>query len=167
MRQSSLKVYVLKTNPEMVWSSRQSAELDGFKLKDLERFDSNTEYQRYCELLLLLRAGEIRDLVCHPKFTLSERFKLHYSPDFTYLRRFDMDRYTGTTPEKLLQYPEFAFVDNQLWERVAEDVKGVSRKKLTKGYAPVHLLHEKHTYIHAWFQELYPKYKFELYPPLD
>jgi hypothetical protein len=33
-------------------------------------FDSKKEARRYAELLMLMRAGEIRDLVCQPEFPL-------------------------------------------------------------------------------------------------
>ena len=34
------------------------------------RFDSKAEARRYRELCLLLKAGEIKDLQCHPKYPL-------------------------------------------------------------------------------------------------
>lgn len=33
--------------------------------------DSKREYQRYCELLLLERAGEIRDIFVHPRYPIT------------------------------------------------------------------------------------------------
>jgi hypothetical protein len=55
-------------------------------------FDSKAEYRRYCELLLLQRAGEITDLQIHPTFTLLDgciwngrRFSaIKFTPDFQY-----------------------------------------------------------------------------------
>jgi len=61
-------------------------ELDGI------RFDSKKEARRYGELLMLMRGGEIRDLVCQPEFPLfTARYKggdVHqvgvYRADFRY-----------------------------------------------------------------------------------
>ncbi len=55
-------------------------------------FDSKGEANRYCELKLLERAGEISDLTLQPKFTLQESFKkgkkthraITYIADFRY-----------------------------------------------------------------------------------
>jgi len=55
-------------------------------------FDSGAEYRRYRELLLLQAAGEISEIVVHPKYILIEPFtykgKRHkaetYEPDFVY-----------------------------------------------------------------------------------
>ena len=71
-------------------------------------FDSVAEARRYGELCLLVLAGEIQELRCHPRYMLLEPFTdaagqkvraVHYTPDFDYL-----DARTG--------------------RRVAEDVKG-------------------------------------------
>ena len=56
-------------------------------------FDSKDEYQRYLELRLLEAAGEITELVIHPKFVLQEGFiyqgkkieSLKFTPDFEYV----------------------------------------------------------------------------------
>lgn len=57
--------------------------LDGFT------FDSGAERDRYCELKLLLRAGEIQSLEVHPKFDLTVNgTKIGiYKPDFRYLTK--------------------------------------------------------------------------------
>lgn len=56
-------------------------------------FDSQKEAVRYSELMLLLRAGEIRNLKLQPEFTLKESFKMpdgersgptRYRADFSY-----------------------------------------------------------------------------------
>lgn len=62
---------------------------DGFQ------FDSQMEYRRYCELKLLQRAGEIKDLHVHPKYKLLPKYysnsqhrnipAIIYTADFTYL----------------------------------------------------------------------------------
>lgn len=56
-------------------------------------FDSQREAERYCELMLMLRAGEIRELRLQPEFTLQEGFRtpsgekvraVKYIADFSY-----------------------------------------------------------------------------------
>ena len=74
-------------------------------------FDSGKECQRYKDLRLLEKAGEIYGLTVHPKFILQEGFMWHekkirpitYTADFKY---FEIDRYL------------------EPWNLVAEDVKG-------------------------------------------
>lgn len=64
----------------------KKVEYDGIK------FDSKREMQRYCELKLLERAGEIKNLQLQPKFVLQESFKkngkthraINYIADFMY-----------------------------------------------------------------------------------
>lgn len=57
-------------------------------------FDSIMEYERYKELKLLVKAGEISRLEVHPRYCLQESFvdadgvrwpAIHYSPDFQYV----------------------------------------------------------------------------------
>ena len=81
-------------------------------------FDSQKEAGRFWELLLLLKAGKIKDLKLQPEFTLQEAFKtpqgetvraIKYRADFSYLR------------------PIKEGVDTR-WERVVEDVKGYRTK---------------------------------------
>ena len=57
-------------------------------------FDSKREAERYCELKLFLKAGEIRDLVLQPRFLLQDEFfdknevkhkKIEYVADFMYI----------------------------------------------------------------------------------
>ena len=59
---------------------------------DGHRFDSKREAERYGELKLLERAGEIRDLELQPRFTLQDSFirkgkryrEIDYIADFVY-----------------------------------------------------------------------------------
>ena len=59
---------------------------------DMYVFDSIAESRRYKELVLLERAGQIRDLELQPKFLLQEGFKkngktyrpIYYVADFMY-----------------------------------------------------------------------------------
>lgn len=81
-------------------------------------FDSQKEAARYDALMLLLAAGEIKDLRLQPEFTLQEAFTtpdgervlaVRYRADFSYKRRVKEG------------------VDTR-WERVVEDVKGFRTK---------------------------------------
>ena len=65
----------------------RKAKADGYT------FDSQAEYTRYQQLLLLQRAGEIRALKVHPRYLLQESFvdatgkrwrAIHYEADFEY-----------------------------------------------------------------------------------
>lgn len=64
------------------------------------KFDSKAEARRYTELCLLLRAGEITHLKCHPKYPLmcsdiaicirnkhGVKRRVFYSADFEYMTR--------------------------------------------------------------------------------
>ena len=81
-------------------------------------FDSQKEAARYDALMLLLAAGEIKDLKLQPEFTLQEAFTtpqgervraVRYRADFSYRRRVKEGADTR-------------------WERVVEDVKGFRTK---------------------------------------
>ena len=82
-------------------------------------FDSQKEAARYDALMLLLAAGEIKDLKLQPEFTLQEAFTtpqgervraIKYRADFSYRRRVKEGADTR-------------------WERVVEDVKGFRTKE--------------------------------------
>lgn len=88
------------------------------------RFASRAEARRYDELMLMLKAGKIRDLRLQPQFTLQEAYTTpdgnrikatRYQADFSY------ERHNEDTPW-LLE-----------WERVVEDVKSKATK--TRVYA--------------------------------
>ena len=99
----------------------QPTTVDGIK------FDSKREAERYGELKLLERAGEIRDLVPHPRFALAvngfdgqDHHICLYTADFSYFELRTHGR-------------------SRRWERIVEDVKNpatarradyVLRKKL-------------------------------------
>lgn len=81
-------------------------------------FDSKKEAARYRALILLMDAGQIKDLKLQPEFTIQEAFKtpqgetvraIRYRADFSYLRRANEG-------------------SEETWERVVEDVKGVRTK---------------------------------------
>jgi len=82
-------------------------------------FDSQKEAVRYDQLMLMLCAGEIRDLKLQPEFTLQEAFTtslgervraIKYRADFSYRRAVKEG------------------VDTR-WEVVVEDVKGYKTKE--------------------------------------
>lgn len=88
----------------------------------LIRFQSKAEARRYDELMLLLKAGKIRDLKLQPQFTLMEAYTtpegkrvraIRYAADFSYERRI----------------PHMAMDE---WRLVVEDVK--SRVTKTRVY---------------------------------
>lgn len=63
------------------------------------RFDSRAEARRYDELMLLLKAGEIRNLKLQPEFTLSEAYTTpegkrvrasKYRADFSYEKKISL-----------------------------------------------------------------------------
>lgn len=81
------------------------------------KFDSQAEAKWYDELLLLLRAGQIRNLQLQKTYCLQEPFTgldgkrvlgVDYKADFDYERKTAPDRY-----------------GNVYWLHVTEDVKGV------------------------------------------
>ena len=67
------------------------------------RFDSQREARRYDELMLLLKAGDIRKLKLQPQYTLQESYvapdgerirAIRYVADFSYERRDERDEWT-------------------------------------------------------------------------
>lgn len=88
-------------------------------------FDSQREAERYCELMLMLRAGEIRELKLQPEFTLQEGFR---TPSGEKIRAV---KYIADFMYKTL-------IDGE-WRTVIEDAKGkrtkeyMIKKKLMEG----------------------------------
>ena len=84
---------------------------------DGETFDSKAEYQRWCELKLMQRAGEIIDLKRQVPFLVCEKWKIdgitsrdrYYIADFVYYEKYYSD-------DKSI-----------LWRQVVEDVKGYTK----------------------------------------
>lgn len=81
----------------------------GAKKKEIDGiiFDSQAEARRYCELMLLKRAGEIKNLVLQPEYLLQESFK-----------------YNGKTEKAIKYKADFAYID-KTDKSIVEDVKGV------------------------------------------
>lgn len=78
------------------------------KVVDGHTFDSKREAERYCDLKLFLRAGEIRNLVLQPRFLLQDKF---------------VDK-QGNKHRKIEYVADFFYID-KLGRNVVEDVKGV------------------------------------------
>lgn len=96
------------------------------------RFASQKEACRYDELILMQRAGKIRNLKLQPEFTLQEAFTtpegekvnaLRYRADFSYEKHV-------RNRDALIRYEDYGgrveYIDE--WEPVIEDVKGVRTK---------------------------------------
>lgn len=97
------------------------------------KYDSKHEYKRYCELLLMEKAGEIKDLQCQVKFSICpkapnvkgsrERF---YIADFVYTKSdgtkiIEDAKSPPTKKDKTyrlkkqlvqVKYPEYVFVES-------------------------------------------------------
>lgn len=71
-------------------------------------FDSKAEAQRYCELLLLIRHGDITDLVLQPEYELIPAFKKN-----------------GKRYRKTVYKADFSYIDVKNNKVIVEDVKGV------------------------------------------
>lgn len=93
------------------------------------RFDSRKEARRYDELMLLLKAGKIRNLKLQPEFTLSEAYT---TPEGDRIRA---TKYRADFSYERLSRPDFeanyGFMGSH-WETVVEDVK--SRATKTRVY---------------------------------
>lgn len=90
------------------------------------RFPSQKEACRYDELILMLRAGKIRNLKIQPEYTLQEAFTtpegerinaVRYRADFSYEK-------WGNEPAPEISQGTF----REVWLPVIEDVKGVRTK---------------------------------------
>lgn len=73
---------------------------------DEKEFDSKREENRYKELKLLERAGEIKDLELQPRFLLQDSFKKN-----------------GRTFRKIEYVADFKYIENG--KTIVEDVKGI------------------------------------------
>lgn len=87
---------------------------------DMYVFDSAKEAQRYRELTLLERAGEISNLELQPRFLLQESFKKN-----------------GKTYRKIEYIADFKYIENG--KTIIEDVKGLQ----TEVFKIKHKLFEK------------------------
>lgn len=97
------------------------------------RFDSKREAARYDELMLMLKAGKIRDLKLQPQFTLQEAYTtpdgnriraIIYKADFSY-----EEQITTHFVESRTNY----HYDDTSWQFVVEDVKSKATKTRVYG----------------------------------
>lgn len=72
------------------------------------RFDSQAEAARYAQLMLMVRAGELADLVLQPSYVLQDAFR-------------DRD---GVRHAAIRYVADFAYVETVTTVTVVEDVKG-------------------------------------------
>jgi hypothetical protein len=70
-------------------------------------FDSKLEQARYQQLMLWERAGEISNLIVHPKYKLLDGFRLP----------------SGKKQQAITWSADFEYIDNDTGLRVVEDVK--------------------------------------------
>jgi predicted alpha/beta hydrolase family esterase len=70
------------------------------------QFDSRIEAHRYGQLLVLQRAGQIRNLQVHPKYVLAPAVVLD-----------------GRTKPELRYFGDFAYEEGPDWQLVVEDTK--------------------------------------------
>lgn len=71
-------------------------------------FDSKREAERYAELCILIKAGDIKDLVLQPKFPLQDKFKCR-----------------GKNIAAIAYIADFQYTETTTGNVVVEDVKGV------------------------------------------
>ncbi len=82
-----------------------------------ETYDSMKEYRRFCELVLLQRAGEISGLQRQVKFQLIPAQRTR-GPD------------GKTRTERAVVYiADFVYTDNRTGRQIVEDVKGMRTKE--------------------------------------
>lgn len=74
-------------------------------------FDSKRESERYSELRLMEKSGDIEDLILQPSFELMPNFK-----------------YKGQTVRKIIYKADFQYREKSTGLTVVEDVKGMETK---------------------------------------
>lgn len=100
------------------------------------KFDSQKEARRFDELLVLLQAGQIKDLKLQPEFTLREAYTdpegwhvrpLKYRADFSYMERVTPVRGGQGSGRPTGAEDSWGFCAEQ-WRYVVEDVKSYATK---------------------------------------
>ncbi len=89
---------------------KDKPKMDGFE------FDSTSELNRYCELKLLVRAGEIKDLEVHPKYILQKGIKNDH----------------GQSIPQWVYTADYAYFDIKGGFKCCEDVKSLNYDKAGK-----------------------------------
>lgn len=96
------------------------------------KFDSQKEARRFDELMVLLQAGQIKDLKLQPEFTLREAYTdpegwhirpLKYRADFGYMERVYCCPIGEPTKRE-----NWEFQGGEWWRPVVEDVKSCATK---------------------------------------
>lgn len=177
MKQNSKASYILLSNPYERYDTIEAA-LEAHpdtERYDWERMDSQAELERLYELMIMQRAGLIRNLRVHPKFQLLGK-RRSYTPDFCYERRVAIN--WDLAPEEDSHYTDvepFATwgkegvvmsVDaeiGEVWVHWCEDVKGVGYDENEK---PYHVLRAVDHWKHDALRHEHPQWHFTLHPPL-
>lgn len=107
----------------MAWTNYQKPKTSKYRAEKIEIdgivFDSKKEAERYGELKLLEKAGEIKDLKRQVKYVL---IPAQYEPDVIGKRG---GRKKGKCLERECSYlADFVYYDNRKQELVVEDTKG-------------------------------------------
>ena len=93
------------------------------------KFDSKLEYYRWCELKVLEKAKEIKDLKRQVKFVLIDKSKhgreISYMADFTYIK--DKQLIVEDTKSKATKTPLYRLKKRLMAERYGITIKEVER----------------------------------------
>ena len=113
---------------------------------DGKTFDSEKELNRYCELLILQRAGEIRDLETQKEFEL---IPAQYETFPRYGKTGKRLKDGTRCIEKGVKYiADFAYIDNASGRLVVEDTKGY-RDPARAGFAKYVIKRKLMLYVHG------------------
>ena len=104
-------------------------------------FDSKREYNRYCELKLLEKAGEISNLRRQVKFVLIPAQYEKATERYTRGRNKGKLKQGALIERECAYIADFVYIDNKEGEKVVEDTKGmrtkdyvIKRKLMLKNY---------------------------------
>lgn len=86
-------------------------------------FDSKREYERFCELHLLLRSGEIRDLQRQVEFSLIPTIREQIGV-YTRGVKKGQPKYGKVIEHGVSYFADFVYVDVRTGEKIVEDAKG-------------------------------------------
>ena len=113
---------------------------------DGKTFDSAKEANRYCELLILQRAGEIRDLETQKEFEL---IPAQYETFPRYGKTGKRLKDGKRCIEQAVKYKaDFAYIDNATGRLVVEDTKGF-RDPASAGFAKYVIKRKLMLYVHG------------------
>lgn len=92
------------------------------------RFDSQKEARRYDELMLLLKAGKIRDLRLQPQYTLQEAYTTSAGEHIRAVRYVADFSYEELVHRAYQQDGGYSFEYVDEWHLAVEDVKSTATK---------------------------------------